>query len=117
MGTDCKFIRDSGKNSVTNTGLCGIIKLNKYLMRGTQGDDNDVKKMTKLLCALLCGVLVCGAVAAAVPKDDNAAIAAPVRTQIVLEPENPKTVTLKIGEQIKLAVGSANIGKKCGRLR
>lgn len=81
-------------------------------MRGTQGDDNDVKKMTKLLCALLCGVLVCGAVAAAVPKDDNAAIAAPVRTQIVLEPENPKTVTLKIGEQIKLSVGSANIGKK-----
>lgn len=112
MGTDCKFIRDSGKNSVTNRGLCGIIKLNKYLMRGTQGDDNDVKKMTKLLCALLCGVLVCGAVAAAVPKDDNAAIAAPVRTQIVLEPENPKTVTLKIGEQIKLSVGSANIGKK-----
>lgn len=112
MGTDCKFIRDSGKNSVTNTGLCGIIKLNKYLMRGTQGDDNDVKKMTKLLCALLCGVLVCGAVAVAVPKDDNAAIAAPVRTQIVLEPENPKTVTLKIGEQIKLSVGSANIGKK-----
>ena len=112
MGTDCKFIRDSGKNSVTNTGLCGIIKLNKYLMRGTQGDDNDVKKMTKLLCALLCGVLVCGAVAAAVPKDDNAAIAAPVRTQIVLEPESQKTVTLKIGEQIKLAVGSANIGKK-----
>lgn len=112
MGTDCKFIRDSGKNSVTNTGLCGIIKLNKYLMRGTQGDDNDVKKMTKLLCALLCGMLVCGAVAVAVPKDDNAAIAAPVRTQIVLEPENPKTVTLKIGEQIKLSVGSANIGKK-----
>lgn len=112
MGTDCKFIRDSGKNSVTNTGLCGIIKLNKYLMRGTQGDDNDVKKMTKLLCALLCGVLVCGAVAAAVPKDDNAAIAAPVRTQIVLEPENPKTVTLKIGEQIKLAVGYISTGEK-----
>lgn len=112
MGTDCKFIRDSGKNSVTNTGLCGIIKLNKYLMRGTQGDDNDVKKMTKLLCALLCGVLVCGAVAAAVPKDDNAAIAAPVRTQIVLEPENPKTVTLKIGEQIKLSVGYISTGEK-----
>lgn len=112
MGTDCKFIRDSGKNSVTNTGLCGIIKLNKYLMRGTQGDDNDVKKMTKLLCALLCGVLVCGAVAAAVPKDDNAAIAAPVRTQIVLEPENPKTVTLKIGEQIKLSVGYISAGEK-----
>ncbi len=71
-----------------------------------------MKKMTKLLCALLCGVLVCGAVAVAVPKDNNAAIAAPVRTQIVLEPENPKTVTLKIGEQIKLSVGSANIGKK-----
>lgn len=71
-----------------------------------------MKKMTKLLCALLCGVLVCGAVAVAMPKDNNAAIAAPVRTQIVLEPENPKTVTLKIGEQIKLSVGSANIGKK-----
>ena len=112
MGTDCKFIRDSGKNSVTNTGLCGIIKLNKYLMRGTQGDDNDVKKMTKLLCALLCGVLVCGAVAAAVPKDDNAAIAAPVRTQIVLEPGSQKTVTLKIGEQIKLAVGYISAGEK-----
>ena len=112
MGTDCKFIRDSGKNSVTNTGLCGIIKLNKYLMRGTQGDDNDVKKMTKLLCALLCGVLVCGAVAAAVPKDDNAAIAAPVRTQIVLEPESQKTVTLKIGEQIKLSVGYISTGEK-----
>ena len=112
MGTDCKFIRDFSKNSVTNTGLCGIIKLNKYLMRGSQGDDNDVKKMTKLLCALLCGVLVCGAVAAAVPKDDNAAIAAPVRTQIVLEPENQKTVTLKIGEQIKLAVGYISAGEK-----
>ena len=81
-------------------------------MRGTQGDDNDVKKMTKLLCALLCGVLVCGAVAAAVPKDDNAAIAAPVRTQIVLEPESQKTVTLKIGEQIKLSVGYISAGKK-----
>ena len=112
MGTDCKFIRDSGKNSVTNTGLCGIIKLNKYLMRGTQGDDNDVKKMTKLLCALLCGVLVCGAVAAAVPKDDNAAIAAPVRTQIVLEPDKPRTATMKIGEQVKLAIGYANAGIK-----
>lgn len=112
MGTDCKFIRDFSKNSVTNTGLCGIIKLNKYLMRGTQGDDNDVKKMTKLLCALLCGVLVCGAVAVAVPKDDNAAIAAPVRTQIVLEPESQKTVTLKIGEQIKLAVGYISAGEK-----
>ena len=112
MGTDCKFIRDFSKNSVTNTGLCGIIKLNKYLMRGSQGDDNDVKKMTKLLCALLCGVLVCGAVAAAVPKDDNAAIAAPVRTQIVLEPENQKTVTLKIGEQLKLAVGYISAGEK-----
>lgn len=112
MGTDCKFIRDFSKNSVTNTGLCGIIKLNKYLMRGSQGDDNDVKKMTKLLCALLCGVLVCGAVAAAVPKDDNAAIAAPVRTQIVLEPESQKTVTLKIGEQIKLAVGYISAGEK-----
>lgn len=112
MGTDCKFIRDFSKNSVTNTGLCGIIKLNKYLMRGSQGDDNDVKKMTKLLCALLCGVLVCGAVAVAVPKDDNAAIAAPVRTQIVLEPESQKTVTLKIGEQIKLAVGYISAGEK-----
>lgn len=112
MGTDCKFIRDFSKNSVTNTGLCGIIKLNKYLMRGSQGDDNDVKKMTKLLCALLCGVLICGAVAVAVPKDDNAAIAAPVRTQIVLEPENQKTVTLKIGEQIKLAVGYISAGEK-----
>lgn len=112
MGTDCKFIRDSGKNSVTNTGLCGIIKLNKYLMRGTQGDDNDVKKMTKLLCALLCGVLVFGAVAAAVPKDDNAAIAAPVRKQIVLEPDKPRTATMKIGEQVKLAIGYANAGIK-----
>lgn len=112
MGTDCKFIRDSGKNSVTNAGLCGIIKLNKYLMRGTQGDDNDVKKMTKLLCALLCGVLVCGAVAAAVPKDDNAAIAAPVRKQIVLEPDKPRTATMKIGEQVKLAIGYANAGIK-----
>lgn len=112
MGTDCKFIRDFSKNSVTNTGLCGIIKLNKYLMRGSQGDDNDVKKMTKLFCALLCGVLVCGAVAVAVPKDDNAAIAAPVRTQIVLEPESQKTVTLKIGEQIKLAVGYISAGEK-----
>ena len=112
MGTDCKFIRDFSKNSVTNTGLCGIIKLNKYLMRGTQGDDNDMKKMTKLLCALLCGVLVCGAVAAAVPKDDNAAIAAPVRKQIVLEPDKPRTATMKIGEQVKLAIGYANAGIK-----
>lgn len=81
-------------------------------MRGTQGDDNDVKKMTKLLCALLCGVLVCGAVAVAVPKDDNAAIAAPVRKQIVLEPDKPRTATMKIGEQVKLAIGYANAGIK-----
>lgn len=71
-----------------------------------------MKKMTKLLCALLCGVLVCGAVAAAVPKDDNAAIAAPVRKQIVLEPDKPRTATMKIGEQVKLAIGYANAGIK-----
>lgn len=71
-----------------------------------------MKKMTKMLCALLCGVLLCGAVAVAMPKEDNAAAAAPVRKQIVLEPEKPGTVSLKIGEQIRLSVGSANIGKK-----
>ncbi len=71
-----------------------------------------MKKMTKMLCALLCGVLLCGAVAVAMPKEDNAAAAAPVRKQIVLEPEKQGTVSLKIGEQIKLSVGSANIGKK-----
>lgn len=70
-----------------------------------------MKKMTKMLCALLCGVLLCGAVAVAMPKEDNAAAAAPVRKQIVLEPEKPGTVSLKIGEQIRLSVGSANIGK------
>ena len=71
-----------------------------------------MKKMTKMLCALLCGVLLCGAVAVATPKENNAASAAPVRKQIVLEPEKPRTASLKIGEQIKLSVGSANIGKK-----
>ena len=71
-----------------------------------------MKKMTKMLCALLCGVLLCGAVAVAMPKEDTVAAAAPVRKQIVLEPEKPGTASLKIGEQIKLSVGSANIGKK-----
>ena len=106
MGTDCKFIRDSGKNSVTNTGLCGIIKLNKYLMRGTQGDDNDVKKMTKLLCALLCGVLVCGAVAAAVPKDDTDVAPAPRQVQAaIMNGKDPTTTeTMKKGETIQLVV-------------
>ncbi len=71
-----------------------------------------MKKMKKMLCALLCGVLLCGAVAVATPKENNAASAAPVRKQMVLEPEKPRTASLKIGEQIKLSVGSANIGKK-----
>jgi len=71
-----------------------------------------MKKMTKMLCALLCGVLLCGAVAVATPKENNAASAAPVRKQMVLEPEKPRTASLKIGEQIKLSVGSADIGKK-----
>lgn len=105
MGTDCKFIRDSGKNSVTNTGLCGIIKLNKYLMRGTQGDDNDVKKMTKLLCALLCGVLVCGAVAAAVPKDDQETTPAPRQVPVdIVTGDSRTSVSMKQNEKIQLVV-------------
>lgn len=105
MGTDCKFIRDSSKNSVTNTGLCGIIKLNKYLMRGTQGDDNDVKKMTKLLCALLCGVLVCGAVAAAVPKDDQETTPAPRQVPVdIVTGDSRTSVSMKQNEQIQLVV-------------
>lgn len=105
MGTDCKFIRDSGKNSVTNTGLCGIIKLNKYLMRGSQGDDNDVKKMTKLLCALLCGVLVCGAVAVAVPKDDQETTPVPRQVPVEIVTGDSKTsVSMKQNEQIQLVV-------------
>lgn len=109
MGTDCKFIRDSGKNSVTNTGLCGIIKLNKYLMRGTQGDDNDVKKMTKLLCALLCGVLVCGAVAVAVPKDDQGTTPVPRQVPVEIVTGDSKTsVSMKQNEQIQLVVKEEN---------
>lgn len=105
MGTDCKFIRDSGKNSVTNTGLCGIIKLNKYLMRGSQGDDNDVKKMTKLLCALLCGVLVCGAVAVAVPKDEQGTTPVPRQVPVEIVTGDSKTsVSMKQNEQIQLVV-------------
>lgn len=105
MGTDCKFIRDFSKNSVTNTGLCGIIKLNKYLMRGSQGDDNDVKKMTKLLCALLCGVLVCGAVAVAVPKDDQGTTPAPRQVPVEIVAGDSKTsVSMKQNEQIQLVV-------------
>ena len=109
MGTDCKFIRDSGKNSVTNTGLCGIIKLNKYLMRGTQGDDNDVKKMTKLLCALLCGVLVCGAVAAAVPKDDQGTTPAPRQVPVdIVTGDSRTSVSMKQNERIQLVVKEEN---------
>lgn len=105
MGTDCKFIRDFSKNSVTNTGLCGIIKLNKYLMRGSQGDDNDVKKMTKLLCALLCGVLVCGAVAVAVPKDDQETTPVPRQVPVEIVTGDSKTsVSMKQNEQIQLVV-------------
>lgn len=105
MGTDCKFIRDFSKNSVTNTGLCGIIKLNKYLMRGSQGDDNDVKKMTKLLCALLCGVLVCGAVAVAVPKDDQGTTPVPRQVPVEIVTGDSKTsVSMKQNEQIQLVV-------------
>lgn len=109
MGTDCKFIRDFSKNSVTNTGLCGIIKLNKYLMRGSQGDDNDVKKMTKLLCALLCGVLVCGAVAVAVPKDDQGTTPAPRQVPVEIVTGDSKTsVSMKQNEQIQLVVKEEN---------
>ena len=109
MGTDCKFIRDSGKNSVTNTGLCGIIKLNKYLMRGTQGDDNDVKKMTKLLCALLCGVLVCGAVAAAVPKDDQGTTPAPRQVPVdIVTGDSRTSVSMKQNERIQLVFKEEN---------
>ena len=109
MGTDCKFIRDFSKNSVTNTGLCGIIKLNKYLMRGTQGDDNDVKKMTKLLCALLCGVLVCGAVAAAVPKDDQGTTPAPRQVPVdIVTGDSRTSVSMKQNEQIQLVVKEEN---------
>ena len=105
MGTDCKFIRDFSKNSVTNTGLCGIIKLNKYLMRGSQGDDNDVKKMTKLLCALLCGMLVCGAVAVAVPKDDQGTTPVPRQVPVEIVTGDSKTsVSMKQNEQIQLVV-------------
>lgn len=71
-----------------------------------------MKKMTKMLCALLCGVLVCGAVAVATPKEDNTTAAALVRKQIVLEPDKPRTATMKIGEQVKLAIGYANAGIK-----
>lgn len=109
MGTDCKFIRDFSKNSVTNTGLCGIIKLNKYLMRGSQGDDNDVKKMTKLLCTLLCGVLVCGAVAVAVPKDDQGTTPAPRQVPVEIVTGDSKTsVSMKQNEQIQLVVKEEN---------
>lgn len=109
MGTDCKFIRDFSKNSVTNTGLCGIIKLNKYLMRGSQGDDNDVKKMTKLLCALLCGVLVCGAVAVAVPKDDQETTPVPRQVPVEIVTGDSKTsVSMKQNEQIQLVVKEEN---------
>lgn len=71
-----------------------------------------MKKKTKLLCALLCGVLLCGAVAVATPKEDNAAAAAPVRKQIVLEPDQSRTATMKIGEQVKLAMGYVHAGTK-----
>ena len=64
-----------------------------------------MKKMTKMLCALLCGVLLCGAVAVATPKENSAATAAPVRKQIVLEPDKPRSATMKIGEQVKLSIG------------
>ena len=63
-----------------------------------------MKKMTKMLCALLCGVLLCGAVAVAMPKENSAATAAPVRKQIVLEPDKPRSATMKIGEQVKLSI-------------
>lgn len=109
MGTDCKFIRDFSKNSVTNTGLCGIIKLNKYLMRGSQGDDNDVKKMTKLLCALLCGVLVCGAVAVAVPKDDQGTTPVPRQVPVdIVTGDSRTSVSMKQNEQIQLVVKEEN---------
>lgn len=74
-------------------------------MRGTQGDDNDVKKMTKLLCALLCGVLVCGAVAAAVPKDDQGTTPAPRQVPVEIVTGDSRTsVSMKQNEKIQLVV-------------
>jgi len=78
-------------------------------MRGTQGDDNDVKKMTKLLCALLCGVLVCGAVAAAVPKDDQGTTPAPRQVPVdIVTGDSRTSVSMKQNEQIQLVVKEEN---------
>ena len=78
-------------------------------MRGTQGDDNDVKKMTKLLCALLCGVLVCGAVAAAVPKDDQGTTPAPRQVPVdIVTGDSRTSVSMKQNERIQLVFKEEN---------
>ncbi|MDO5806363.1 MAG: Ig-like domain-containing protein [Eubacteriales bacterium] len=62
--------------------------------------------MTKLLCALLCGVLVCGAVAAATPKDNTDVAPAPRQVQAaIMNGKDPTTTeTMKKGETIQLVV-------------
>lgn len=66
-----------------------------------------MKKKTKLLCALLCGVLLCGAVAVATPKEDADVTPAPrqVSVEIVQNGKDPTTTeTMKKGETIQLVV-------------
>ncbi len=65
-----------------------------------------MKKMTKMLCALLCGVLVCGAVAVATPKDNTDVAPAPRQVQAaIMNGKDPTTTeTMKKGETIQLVV-------------
>lgn len=62
-----------------------------------------MKRIRRLGCAILAGVLLCGALAFALPDRDKEVRDAPIRT-VTLEAEQPGTVDMKIGEQVQIVL-------------
>lgn len=72
-----------------------------------------MKKMTKMLCALLCGVLLCGAVAVAMPKEDKKTTAPPRQVSVeIVEGDSKTQVSMKLNEKIQLVVKEENQSKQ-----
>ena len=72
-----------------------------------------MKKMTKMLCVLLCGVLLCGAVAVAMPKEDKKTTAPPRQVPVeIVEGDSKTQVSMKLNEKIQLVVKEENQSKQ-----
>lgn len=65
-----------------------------------------MKTIRRLSCAILAGILLCGALAFALPDRDKEVRDAPIRT-VVLEAEQPGTVDMKVGEQVQIVLSDA----------